>query len=370
MQEAFNKIRSELGSDAIMLSNRPIKQRGITGLFRKPLIEVVAAYENKFQEDVKSDIIKTNFNKLKSTQKQEINVEADTTIKNLESSIDSLHLTINNLAVKMDNNMALYSLLPLVQEFYQKLKNYDVCEELAISLSKEVQAIYEKGNEDIKLLSQRVLTDFLGNASGIVIKKFKRTIVMFVGQTGAGKTTTIAKIASDFMINQGYKIGLITADVYRVAAYEQLKTYADILNVPLRTLYNPEDLTQILLEYEDRDVVFIDTPGKSPFDKEHEKEIEKIISIGQIDEVHLVISAVTSFKSIQDIIQGYSFLKKYKIIITKIDESPTCAAMLNAIYCSNMKLSYISNGQSVPDNYDIANIDKIIKYFLEDVKYE
>ena len=138
-----------------------------------------------------------------------------------------------------------------------------------------------------------------------------------------------------------------------------MKIYAEILEIPMSIIYSPSEISKALKEHEDKDLVFIDTAGRSIRDQEHEKEISQLIALGNIDEVYLVISSNTSPQGCINIINSYKFLPNYKLIFTKLDEVTTYGAIINCCLLSQKPLSYITTGQNVPADIEVANINKI-----------
>lgn len=181
--------------------------------------------------------------------------------------------------------------------------------------------------------------------------------IFFMGPTGVGKTTTIAKIASDFKIKRKLNIALVTADTYRVAAVEQLRTYANILSVPVKVLYSAEDMEKLKPMLDRYDVVLIDTAGRSHKNAKQRDDLRALIN--SIDEkerdAYLVLSATTKYNDLTNIVESYSDIKNYKLLFTKIDETTSIGNILNIKLLTNAQLSYIACGQEVPD--DISKLD-------------
>jgi flagellar biosynthesis protein FlhF len=209
------------------------------------------------------------------------------------------------------------------------------------------------------------MSGLLGKSETIDMKKTGGpTVVMFVGPTGVGKTTTLAKIAANYLLNQKKNVGLITADTYRIAAVEQLKTYAEILGIPVKVAYSPVDIRDAVSEYSDKDLVLIDTAGRSHNNKSQFEELKAMINASGADEVYLVMSATTSIRNCREILVAYDFIKDYKLIFTKTDEAPVLGIILNVRYLTGKRLSYITNGQNVPDDIEVANVEKITKNLI------
>jgi flagellar biosynthesis protein FlhF len=190
------------------------------------------------------------------------------------------------------------------------------------------------------------------------------TVAVFVGPTGVGKTTTIAKIAANFALNHKKNVGFITADTYRIAAVEQLKTYAEILGMPVSVIYSPSEIRSAIIEFSDKDLILIDTAGRSHRNKSQFEELKTLVAASGANEAFLVLSATTSIGSCKEILKNYDFLKDYKLIFTKLDEVREAGIILNVKSHSKKSLSYLTTGQSVPDDIEVANIDKITKILL------
>ena len=210
-----------------------------------------------------------------------------------------------------------------------------------------------------------IIAGLLGSPETIREKNNGKPVtVIFVGPTGVGKTTTLAKIAANYLLNKKKTVGLITADTYRIAAVEQLKTYAEILGIPVTVVYTPAEMKEAVGLHADKDLILIDTAGRSHKNKAQFEELKALIAASEADEVYLVLSAVTSPRNCREILNHYSFLKEYKLLFTKTDETPVLGIILNVRYMTGKSLSYITTGQSVPDDIETANIDKITKNLI------
>ncbi|MCL2084979.1 MAG: flagellar biosynthesis protein FlhF [Oscillospiraceae bacterium] len=434
VSQAMEKIRNELGRDAFILNTRKIRRKGFWGLFRKPLVEVVAAYENAPPEPARAAVparaaAPPGMWAPPPTPEQDVmrfrdasppppapppgalgayavkgvggisvpvappaaavppyipgpapgaetfsplipvlntgrapRKEDEEKIESLENKLDSLSTTLGNLVSKMQiKGDYRTSYNPEIEALTLSMIENEVHEEFAHRVAREVSEIVEKQKEDPGEVMEQIVKQYLGEAAPIKLKRFKRQVVLFAGPTGVGKTTSLAKLAAIYSINHHAKVGIVTTDTYRIAAVEQLKTYAEILELPISVAYTPEEVTECLREHEDKDVVFIDTAGKSPNDRSLEAEITQLIKHSQADEVHLVLSATTSFAGCLNILNTYSFLRDFKLLFTKMDETDTWGTVLNLKFLSDKPLSYMAAGQNVPDDIEIADIRKIIK---------
>ena len=206
-----------------------------------------------------------------------------------------------------------------------------------------------------------------GKPVGITPSEKGVKVVFFVGPTGVGKTTTIAKIASRFQVDEKKKVALLTADTYRIAAAEQLRTYANILEVPFRIVYTIEEIEQALSDFKDYDYILVDTAGHSYQNKAQKEAMTKFIHSmdDKVEkEVFLVLSATTKYRDLISIADAYKEMADYKLIFTKLDETTTLGNLLNLKLYTGASLSYVTHGQNVPDDIEDFNPQKTVKRLL------
>ena len=190
---------------------------------------------------------------------------------------------------------------------------------------------------------------------------------MFLGPTGVGKTTTIAKIASSYRVEQNKKVALLTADTYRIAAAEQLRTYANILEVPFRVVYTAQEISQAIEDFNDYDYVLVDTTGHSPNNEAQREGMAELVSSVETTarkEIFLVLSASTKYRDLMKIADTYKEIADYKLIFTKLDETSTLGNIYNLKMYTGAQLSYVTYGQNVPDDIEYFNPQSTVKQLL------
>jgi len=210
------------------------------------------------------------------------------------------------------------------------------------------------------------LEDKMNFAEGIKLNKHGVRIVALIGATGVGKTTTLAKIAARFVLEKNIRAALITADTYRISAVEQLKTYSDIIGLPLEIVYSPDELKVAIHKHRDKDLVLIDTAGRSQHNEYQMKELQDFLSVDSRIEKHLVMSATTKNRDVAEILQKFSVCEPNRVIFTKTDETSSLGMIVNLLADKDISLSFMTNGQSVPDDIVPATADKLAALLLRE----
>ncbi|NLK20778.1 MAG: flagellar biosynthesis protein FlhF [Epulopiscium sp.] len=387
-QEAIEKVKDDLGKEALILNIKKINPKGIFKLFRQPTVEVLAALDGqlnktndfKQQESNFNNIVEETIRNISNGSKQSektIVDEQKETIKGLESKLDHLEglltkvmervSTENQIQASYTNETCRKYNSTILQLFYDNLIKNEVMPELAETILKDLDEMDEETKNDVNNLIAIVynrIMEIMGNPTQIEMDNKKPKIVFFVGPTGVGKTTTIAKITAHFSLNEKKKVGLITADTYRIAAVEQLKTYAEILNVPVEVIYSSDELLETLEKIKDVDIVFIDTAGRSHKNAQQFQELDNLLSLVDEKQIFLVLSATTKYKDMLNILNQYSSISDYDIIFTKADETTSLGTILNVRYLTQKSLSYITFGQDVPDDIELISPKKMTKALL------
>ena len=191
-----------------------------------------------------------------------------------------------------------------------------------------------------------------------------RRVVALVGPTGVGKTTTVAKLAANFKLVHGLRVGLVTVDTYRIAAVEQLKTYAEIIDLPLAVANDPGQMSQAIDELGAVDLVFIDTAGRSPRDEVKIRELAEFMAQARPDEVHLVLSAGATERTLRSAVERFAQVRADRLILTKLDEAESLGAVLGVLGQANRPVSYLTTGQAVPDDIEPADRKRLARLVL------
>ena len=195
-------------------------------------------------------------------------------------------------------------------------------------------------------------------------------VIALIGPTGVGKTTTIAKLAADYSLRQGLKVGLIAADTYRIAAVDQLKTYASIIDVPLVVAGAPEHIPSAMTELAPCDVVLLDTAGRSQRDSDRLDELERTLEAAAPERIHLVLAGTAAESVVLEAASRFGSMGAHSIIFTKLDEAVQSGMMLNVARAIGLGMSFFTTGQDVPDNIESATGDRVAGLILGDLAPE
>ncbi|MBB6624245.1 flagellar biosynthesis protein FlhF [Clostridium gasigenes] len=367
MNEALTRIRYELGKDAIIISQRKIKSPGFKGYFSPKLIEVTAALENNKKavkaekEEEEDESFKESLEGLKKLMDiEELNNKDTLSVKSKElekSSEEDSKLTeevreMKELLNKVIKNTSKEEEKDLSVEF---MKEIDINEKYFKEIKQNCSEDFDIFKEDFKkILNSKIQInseDLLGR-------------VVLVGPTGVGKTTTIAKLAGRLALIEKKKVGLITIDTYRIGAVDQLKTYAEIMNLPFKVVNTIKEMESSVEALSYCDVILIDTTGRSSKNTMQISELRAYVQNAKPDHTALVLSGTTKNRDIDTILSGYEELKYDKIIITKLDETTVYGGIFNIINKANKPVSFITTGQNVPDDIKVPTKDRLIKLII------
>jgi len=368
MSQAMDTVIRELGSDAVILNSRKVRKKGLKNLFSKPILEVMVAYDPANVPAVKklaaSQGAAVAADKGAKDSKHKAAPVSHEQLERLDQRIDSIDTMLTDFIEKFSfvKREVTYDYPEEIQALLVRMMENQVREELAHSLAKQAEQMLRKqpGTSAEEVLEHLVLEQ-LGRPEPILHKKFTQKVILVLGPTGVGKTTTIVKLAADFSVKQKKKVGIINTDTFRIGAQEQLQTYADILGIPLAVVYWADELEGALGNMSDRDIIFVDTAGKRPGDAQHKEDLLEIVRILRPEDILLCLSATTGFASIKEMVDTYGYVDDYRLMITKIDETKYRGQLLNISWYAKKPMAYVTTGQNVPDDIEVVDVEAIAK---------
>jgi flagellar biosynthesis protein FlhF len=359
MKEALTRVRRDLGGDALILSAREVRRRRLFGLGPRALVEVIAT------DTMPGEVEVTN----RPAAVDQIASARSTAMQaRVGEQLGRLHAMVETLSKSGRIDHLLPELPSALVPTYSQLIEADVPEVLARRLVRHVAENLEPDQLDQPDSIRAGLSDAvelsIPVAPPIRAVVGTRRVIALVGPTGVGKTTTVAKLAANFKLAHGVRVGLITVDTYRIAAVEQLKTYAEIIDLPLAVVNDPVEMPRALDELGAVDIVFIDTAGRSPRDEVKIRELAEFLLQARPDEVHLVLSAVAGQRSLRSAVERFAKVQVDRLILTKLDEADSLGGVLAVLGLSSRPLSYLTTGQAVPDDIEPADRKRLARLIL------
>lgn len=420
-EDAVEQAKKELGNGVVIMNVKQVAPGGLFGFLRAKKTEVTVALED--EKDMASRNAPPDLSAVRavaaktmtanqgsapskeaisggSSVNQKPELKNDNYLeKNIEKKLDSLQTLLENqikaemenLAANKDENSSEEQARlgerededkdgkdrdesseqdKIIKLLYDTLIDNEVDEKYANMFLEEMERNKSHNLPVDHILSniyQRMVLKF-GKSEEISPSDNGPKIVLFIGPTGVGKTTTIAKLSSKYVVNEKKKVALLTADTYRIAAAEQLRTYADILEVPFRVIYTAEEFCQACREsFRDYDYIFVDTAGHSHQNEQQLSDMGKLINAipeNMNFQCFLVLSATTKYKDLLKIARTYKEITDYQLIFTKLDETGYLGNLLNVKMAVDTPIAYVTNGQNVPDDIERFNPQKMVKQLL------
>ena len=252
---------------------------------------------------------------------------------------------------------------PLAQELIRSGISTDLIRRILDTLS---TLPAEDGGQNLKSRLGTTFSKLIKFAGTLKMRKNSPRIIALVGPTGVGKTTTTAKLAAMYALNRGNKVALITMDIFRVGAVEQLKTYSRIMGIPLEVASTPKELEKAVEKHSACDLIFIDTAGRSHKDKEKLDEMKNFFDNKIPIEVYLCLSATTKDRELEEILNRFRIFQASKVVFTKIDETESFGNMVNLLMKDNLQIAYFTTGQRVPEDIEVATSAKLADMILRE----
>lgn len=368
MPEAMKTIRQELGNDAVILNSREIESGGFLGFFTKKSIEVIAAIDTtpvvrRKVQPIRQEVHETKPKVVIEEKKKHTERQTD-----LLQEIKQLKMMISNISQQQEDEREYPE--PF-QKIYDYLQSQEIEKTICLQIMKNLLKKWydQEGQVDTDTVYEWLHDEIyqLVDAHQDKNTQINKQIVNIVGPTGVGKTTTIAKIAAHNVLKKHKKVALITTDTYRIAAIEQLKTYAKILNIPLEVAYSIDDFKKAKEQFASYDLVLVDSAGRNFLNHLYVEELKKVIDFDEEMETFLVLALTSKYRDMEKIYEQFSNIRIDKLIFTKQDETSTYGSMLNMLVKQNKSIAYITTGQNVPDDIVVASAKEITNTILLEV---
>jgi len=352
LKDATEKMKEQLGGDAVIMSTRVVEKEedGIS----KKYFEIISGFEEE-QTSVKELLTK-----------KETNVNKDTSFiapqnKKIEPQVEKSFVPKPPQSKKMstdDKDIFKKEMEAVLATLKQRDLNKDVFDRVVSYLKKSKDFLRLENLDNFVLTS---LGSLIKTKDFAVKERNAGKVISIVGPTGVGKTTCIAKLAAISKIIHNLDIGIISIDTYRLGAIDQLRIFSEISNVDMLVAYEPEDMPQLIEKLKHKDLIFIDTTGRSQRNLDELNKMKEFFNDIRIDETYLALSLTSAMKNLHDAAEKFEMFDYDSFIFTKVDEAVTHGNMLNLSYRYQKPIVYITNGQIIPDDILSADSDYIAR---------
>ncbi|MBL1212542.1 MAG: flagellar biosynthesis protein FlhF [Ignavibacteriae bacterium] len=357
LREASQLMKDELGGEAIILSTRLIEADPSIG--QRKMFEISAGIEEPMVDDevqVQANP-KLEINPPKSfVDEMQILTEKIAKNKNSNNGNGSL----NKTGGTHQSAKVMSVLKDEINLIGEKLKHNDISDHIVSSVIEQLkksEEVLDESNINNFVLSN--ISSMISTAEFEIEKKSGSQRVAFVGPTGVGKTTCIAKLATISKILHNLDVGIISIDTYRLGAIDQLRIFSEIVDIDLLVAYEPEEMPALLKKFKSKDIIFIDTAGRSQKNTEHLQKMKEFLDAAKPDSTHLVLSSTSTTRTLYDVADKFDLFNYDSMVFTKIDEAVVYGSMLNVSANFNKPIMYLTNGQVIPDDIISAEPDFI-----------
>jgi len=381
MQEALRLVKNDLGPDAIILSTKEVRRgKGIFGMFSRPGVEVVAAREFSEGRQIEDSpsLKMESLSGVEKILKDEIQkIRADlcmtpTELRDMKAEIGILKGYFQEM-LRDGEDDRLMGLSDHLLMFHRRLVSEGIDRGLAGRIVKILERKLPEGQENnmeeidrygLELLQKQVRTTGPICGKRVDEKDTGQKIAVFVGPTGAGKTTSIAKLAAKYTLVDKKKVALVTFDTFRIGAVEQLKIYAKIIGLPVDVVLSPKELPGVIKDRRDADIILIDTAGRSHKDRLYIEEIGELLCQTVTLDCHLVLSSTSSDGVLTDVVHRFRDIPVSGLLFTKLDEADRYGVIFNTMIRAQKPLSYFTTGQRVPEDIELATPERLCRLIL------
>lgn len=354
LKQASMQMKNELGGEAIILGTRVIYNSGSNS---QKMFEITAGID---EEEAVLEYAEPSMNNYSAQPRQNLPDElrklTDKIFINPAGKMDSSKREIKpsgkNQFIKEPKNNVEKELKKVVETLFDREVQKPMITSLVNQL-KRYKGFLHESNLDSYVLSS--LASMIPTYHFEVKKENTPKVVALVGPTGVGKTTCIAKLAVISKILHNLSVGLISIDTYRLGALDQLRIFSEISNVDMLVAYEPKDMPGLMNSFKDKDIIFIDTAGRSQKNKEQLLNTTEFLKAANVNETYLVLSATGTTRNMTDVAEKFKVFDYNSVIFTKIDEAVTYGNILNIVNTFNVPASFLTNGQVIPD--DIISAD-------------
>lgn len=359
MSEALALVKRTFGPGAVIIYTKNIRARGLKGLLGKQIVEIAAASDVPDQEpSARPKAPPRDLGQVYQRQVATKPTPTDQQLKRLREEVSGIRSTLDEL-VRSNCPPGVAQLPEPLSEGYMALVGHGVAEQLAADVVRSLAVEMPEAElcfpDKVKERITERLAEHVNVGGPIPLAAPRRYVVVLIGPTGVGKTTTIAKLAANFKVRGKKRVALVTIDTYRIAAVQQLQTIADIIKVPLRTVLTVGDLKEALQDFQDYDLVLIDTAGRSQRDELKMNDLKAFVSASWADEVHLVVSATGSMGNMLEVVKQFKGAGPNRLLFTKVDEADALGRLVSVSSRTDVPVSYVTTGQDIPDDIEVAS---------------
>jgi len=395
LSEVLRRIQRELGPNAAIINTRKIREGGFLGVLARSAVEVTVAVDYDARPAADAPAARgaargepaTGFEVVTGSGPATLRVPGDRGLPpagpmprmsgeeaalTARRELEQMRVSPRSVPSAAPRPAHVPETHPSLSDDLERVHRALVRNQVEADLSRQILRVFD---EQLSLLGEdweraqprfeRYLAGLIRTSPGITLREGKKpVVVMFIGPTCVGKSTTIAKIASHYHLLEHRKVAIITADTYRMGATDQMRRYGEILALPVRVVETPEEMEDTLLGFSGYDLVLVDTAGRSPQNKEQILQMKALVEAARPDEIHLVVSMTTKYVDVVSIVSRFGIVPVNRVVLTKFDETRSFGLILNMSMKFSMDIAYITTGQQVPDDLETADGRRLARLVL------